>query len=204
MKYENLPEFAKPYKKKGYDVRKQKDNYFLYKISSHRVPGMKYPKLDQEYIGIIKPDGTLLEKKKYALTNSRQYLEFGLSNFLYRTYKRKLVRTLFNSSGKFGDCFVILAIVKYIFGTISETAIDSCYLSFSRKEEVVSSIPMFSEERQQKLIEKINEHQRLTLGDDRESFEIIMKLAVVAEGAVAPQEYPLAAMEILNKHGVKV
>ena len=63
---------------------------------------------------------------------------------------------------------------------------------------------MFSEERQQKLLEKIKDLQRLTLGDDRESFEIIMKLAVVAEGAAAPQEYPLAAMEILNKHGVKV
>lgn len=63
---------------------------------------------------------------------------------------------------------------------------------------------MFSEERQQKLLEKIKDLQRQTLGDDRESFEIIMKLAVVAEGAEAPQEYPLAAMGILNKHGVKV
>ena len=203
MKYEDLPEFAKPYKKKGYDVRKQKDNYFLYKISSHRVPGMKYPKLEQEYIGIIKQDGTLLEKKKYAPANPR-YLEFGLSSFLYGTYKRRLVRSLFNCSGKFGECLAILAIVKYIFGTISETAIDSCFLSYSRKEEVLSTIPMFSEEMQQKLLEKIEDLQRQTLGDDRESFEIIMKLAVVAEGAEAPQEYPLAAMGILNKHGVKV
>ena len=34
MKYEDLPEFARPYKKKGYDVRKRKDTFFLYRITS--------------------------------------------------------------------------------------------------------------------------------------------------------------------------
>ena len=36
MKYEDLQEFARPYKTKGYDVRKQKDNYFLY-INVRRI-----------------------------------------------------------------------------------------------------------------------------------------------------------------------
>ena len=43
MKYEDLPEFARPYKKKGYDVRKRKDTFFLYRITSRRVEGKKNP-----------------------------------------------------------------------------------------------------------------------------------------------------------------
>ena len=39
QKYEDLPEYARPYKKKGYDVRKRKDTFFLYRITSRMVEG---------------------------------------------------------------------------------------------------------------------------------------------------------------------
>ena len=53
MKLEDLPEFVKPYKVKGYDVRKRGNRYVLFKISSQRVKDKKYPVLKQEYIGVI-------------------------------------------------------------------------------------------------------------------------------------------------------
>lgn len=48
MKPEDLPEFVKPYKVKGYDVRKRGNRYVLFKISSQRVKDKKYPVLKQE------------------------------------------------------------------------------------------------------------------------------------------------------------
>ena len=50
MKKELLPDFAKPYKTKGYDVRLVRGCYQLFKISSKRVEGKSYPVLTQTLI----------------------------------------------------------------------------------------------------------------------------------------------------------
>ena len=50
MKLELLPDFAKPFKTKGYDVRLVKNSYQLFRVTSKRVEGKKYPVLSQEYI----------------------------------------------------------------------------------------------------------------------------------------------------------
>ena len=55
MKKELLPDFAKPYKTKGFDVRLVRGCYQLFKISSKRVEGKSYPVLTQIYIGTIDP-----------------------------------------------------------------------------------------------------------------------------------------------------
>ena len=47
MKKELLPDFAKPYKTKGFDVRLVRGCYQLFKISSKRVEGKSYPVLTQ-------------------------------------------------------------------------------------------------------------------------------------------------------------
>ena len=66
MKLEDLPEFAKPYKKRGYDVRLSRGTYQLLRISSKRVEGKSYPVLVQEYIGIIK-EGLQVSWVRYKL-----------------------------------------------------------------------------------------------------------------------------------------
>ena len=63
MKKELLPDFAKPYKTKGFDVRLVRGCYQLFKISSKRVEGKSYPVLTQIYIGTIDPVKGLVEKK---------------------------------------------------------------------------------------------------------------------------------------------
>lgn len=150
MKYEDLPEFARPYKKKGYDVRKKKDTFFLYRITSRRVEGKKNPQLVQEYIGIINPDGTLLEKKRRPCADKKDavptYLEYCLSSFIYRRFRRELRRSLFSSRGKIGE-IIVAATVKYVLGTVSETAFESCWLSATRMEEVMATAGLLSYER---------------------------------------------------------
>ena len=39
MRIDLLPDFAKPFKTKGYDVRKKDNQYYLYKITSKNVEG---------------------------------------------------------------------------------------------------------------------------------------------------------------------
>lgn len=56
MKLDLLPDFAKPFKTKGFDVRLVRGSYQLFKVSSKRVEGKKYPVLEQSYIGTIDPD----------------------------------------------------------------------------------------------------------------------------------------------------
>ena len=53
MKLDLLPDFAKPFKTKGFDVRLVRGSYQLFKVSSKRVEGKKYPVLEQSYIGTI-------------------------------------------------------------------------------------------------------------------------------------------------------
>ena len=48
MKLENIPGFAKPYKKKGYDVRLVGGTYQLFRVSSKKVEDKNYPVLIQE------------------------------------------------------------------------------------------------------------------------------------------------------------
>lgn len=207
MKLEDLPDFAKPFKKKGYDVRKQGETYFLYKITSHRVPGKKYPVLQQEYIGLIDQSGTLIKKKEYPKAEEEEkkthiFLEYGLSSFIMKKYKRTLIRSLFNGSTEKNKPLVVLAVIKYIFGSTSDTAVDCCYLSVKMREDILKTRDMCSSKRLERLVEKIGEQEKLTLGDDREDFEILMKLCVIDRDSSSEPSYPEEALNILENHGV--
>ncbi len=204
MKLEDLPDYAKPFKRTGYDVRKQGKTYSLYKISSHRVPGKKYPVLDQEYIGIIDESGTLINKKEYPKADEKVHiwLEYGLSSFIMNKHKRALIRSLFNGSADKNKTLVVLAIVKYVFGSTSETAIDCCYLTKEVREDILKVRDICSQDRLERLVKKIGELEKLTLGDDKEDFEILMKLCVIDKESTSVPSYPEKAMKILERHGV--
>lgn len=204
MKYEDLPEFAKPYKKKGYDVRKQKDNYFLYKISSHRVPGLKYPKLEQEYIGIIDSTGKLIRKKEYPSEKKRDYMEWGLSSFLMARYRRSLLRSVYNGSGSKNIELIKLAIIQYVFGRISETAIRRCYLAKDDAEKLLKLSNVISEERIGRLSNKIGELQKETFGDDVYDAEILMRLCVIEKDSIAEPGYSEEMASLFEKHRIEL
>ncbi len=205
MKLEDLPDYAKPFKKKGYDVRKQGDTYFLYKISSRRMEGKKYPVLQQEYIGAIDKSGTLIRKKEYPQNEEKKkhiWLEYGLSSFIMKKHKRALVRSLFNGSSEKNKAFLVLAVIMYIFGSTTDTAVDCCHLSKGIREEILKMRDIGSKERLEKLVKKIGELEKLTLGEDKEDFEILMKFCVIDRDSTSEPDYPEKALEILDRHGV--
>lgn len=99
MRLEQLPDFAKPYKTKGYDVRRVKNSCQRFKITSKRVPGKKHPVLVQEYLGTIDPVRGFIPKRSPggALPNPADLVEYGLSAFILRQFERVLLRSVVSS-----------------------------------------------------------------------------------------------------------
>ena len=64
---------------KGTTVKKVGNTYYLYKRTSKRVPGKKYPQPVDTYIGIITPDGIIERKRQPLATTSIKIKEYGFS-----------------------------------------------------------------------------------------------------------------------------
>ena len=72
------PDWVQAYRVRGTTVKKKGDSYYLYKRTSKRVPGKKYPQPVDTYIGVITPDGIVKGKKKLSLTDIEVW-EYGYS-----------------------------------------------------------------------------------------------------------------------------
>lgn len=73
------PDWVQAYRTRGTTVKKKGDAYYLYKRTSKRVPGKKYPQPVDTYIGVITPEGVVeSNRKKLSLTNIN-VREFGFS-----------------------------------------------------------------------------------------------------------------------------
>lgn len=77
------PEWVQAQKRKGTTIKKVGDNYYLYKHSSKRVPGKKYPVPVDTYIGVITPEGVVESKKKKLSMISAEVWEYGFSKALW-------------------------------------------------------------------------------------------------------------------------
>lgn len=73
------PEWVQVQRTKGTTVKKKGDNYYLYKRTSKRVPGKKYPQPVDTYIGIITPDGVVKSEKKKISMEGIEVKEYGFS-----------------------------------------------------------------------------------------------------------------------------
>lgn len=59
-----FPDWVQKYKEPGKTIKKIGDGYYLYKATSHRVPGKKYPVSEQQYLGRITENG-FIDARKY-------------------------------------------------------------------------------------------------------------------------------------------
>ena len=73
------PEWVQKYRTRGMTVKKKGDAYYLYKRTSKRVPGKKYPQPVDTYVGIITPEGILESKKKKVEISNVEVWEYGFS-----------------------------------------------------------------------------------------------------------------------------
>ena len=132
MKKELLPDFAKPYKTKGFDVRLVRGCYQLFKISSKRVEGKSYPVLTQIYIGTIDPVKGLVEKK-LSSDELPALVEYGLSNFILKHFKRDLLRSMYNINSEY---LLILAVTYFMYGHFEERFVKLSCTVTSRRDSL--------------------------------------------------------------------
>ena len=207
MKKELLPTWAQPYKKTGYDIRLEKGRYVLYKISSKRVKDLKYPKLIQEYIGVITEDG--LKEKNSVTFNADKYktLEFGLSNFIYKEYKRELIRSLFNS-GNNTDDIVRLGIIYFVFGDVKKETLSSSFLTYKDADTLFSCYERISKTRVKTVVNKINKCLEFSFKNNKYDINLLIKyfnfqICLVDDANVIIVDIPSTLKEILTKYEVK-
>ena len=57
--------------------------YYLYKRTSKRVPGKKYPQPVDTYVGLITPDGVVYSDKKKVTLSNIEVREYGFSHAIW-------------------------------------------------------------------------------------------------------------------------
>lgn len=135
MKIEDLPDYAKKYKVKGYDVKKVGNEFYQYKVEHFRVENKKYPVTRFIYIGKIDKDKGLI-KSNQENDNVIAYLEYGLSNYIFKNYKRALQRSLFNISGDNATSLIKLGIIKFIYNDVNLNSLHYSYLTYFEASEL--------------------------------------------------------------------
>lgn len=79
------PDWVQQYRTRGTTIKKKGNSFYLYKRTSRRVPGKKYPQPVDTYIGVITPDGVIDAEKKVVPVNSDcEVYEFGFSNVIMK------------------------------------------------------------------------------------------------------------------------
>ena len=77
------PEWVQKHRTRGMTVKKKGDAYYLYKRTSRRVPGKKYPQPVDTYVGLITPDGVVYSDKKKVTLSNIEVREYGFSQAVW-------------------------------------------------------------------------------------------------------------------------
>ena len=145
------PDWVEKYRTKGCTIRKVRNGYGLYKCTSVSVPGLPYPKLKQEYLGMVTEKDGFIPKK--VASDHPVFLEYALSNLIWRNFKRALIRSSFNGN----EDLVRLGIVKYTFGDANEALIRLTFISDGHEEIMLRLLQSSSPQRINTISKKINE-----------------------------------------------
>lgn len=78
------PDWVQEQRTRGTTVKKKGDTYYLYKRTSRRVPGKKYPQPVDTYIGIITPEGVIKSEKKKISLGGIEVKEYGFSRAIWQ------------------------------------------------------------------------------------------------------------------------
>lgn len=204
MKASDLPEWARIYKTKGHDVRRVGKDFSLYQITSKMVEGKNHPVLVQKYLGrITEKDGFI--PARIALSSSTKVLEFGLTDFLLRNFKRELEEHIFNSAASFREDTIRLAIIYHVFGSTAEEVIRSTMMSMGHEDKLISMGRQRSRtvERLSGTLGKLFES---AIGDvdDRARLTALLRSSVVESSENARIDgYPKDADAIIDKWGMR-
>lgn len=200
MKAKNVyPDWVEKYRGKGKTIRKVRDGYGLYKCASVYVKGSKYPKLKQEYLGMITEKDGFIPKKVVPLHPS--YCEYGLSRFILLNFKRDIMRSAYQSN----DYFVILVVIQYMFDSIDPLFVRSTWISHGIENELIEYSSKVSHQRITNVSKKIDKLLLLSIPDEKDR-NIVLKilfLTVIETTNAEPIPFPQEVIDILKRYGLK-
>lgn len=78
------PDWVQAHRTRGTTVKKKGDTYYLYRRTSRRVPGKKYPQPVDTYIGVITPDGVVESGRKKISLAGIEVREYGFSRTVWQ------------------------------------------------------------------------------------------------------------------------
>jgi len=105
------PDWVNAFKVKGTSVKKVGNEYYLYRATSKRVPGKKYPQPVEEYIGVITKEGVKRTNVRKISTDRVRVYEYGMSYAMQTLLPEAF---LINSHDKETLRFAFLHMVKRV------------------------------------------------------------------------------------------
>ena len=73
------PDWVQKQRRKGTTVKEKGGKYYLYKRTSRRVEGKKYPQPVDTYIGVITPDGVIESRRRIVNVTDIEVYEYGFT-----------------------------------------------------------------------------------------------------------------------------
>ena len=179
MKISDMPSWATKYKGKNKSLKYLgNDRYGLYEVTSKYDSIKGYSKSIQTFIGVISKDEGLVLKKK-RVNDKADYLEYGLSHFLYLNFKRNIQRSIGKGDSKYIDYLIKLIIVKYVFGQAYDEFIDMTYLCLDRADEIKEYKNKISDKRINNGANRINTYLSRCINDDKDLNLLINYLRLI-------------------------
>ena len=172
--------------------------YQLFRHTSRKVPGKKYPQTVRTYLGTIDQEKGFIPaggKKGFSGT----MIEFGLSDFIITRFGRRLAKSTFN--GRNSDVYP--AVVLYLYGHLEER-----FARLTWAGQRIDDLPAVlnsSQKTIKALSRRIGEYMEELIPDrsDRDYLEARLRELRVSASDPAPRvNYPADIEEILEKYGV--
>ena len=205
MKISEMPNWVLKYKGKNKSIKYLgNDRYGLYEVTSKYDKDLGYSKSKQTFLGVIsKESGLVLKKRK--INDEADYLEYGLSHFVYTNFKRNIQRSLHTTSSIQTDLLIKLVIVNYVFNDTSDASISMCYLCINDIDELIEYRDSITNARIIRASNKINTILKEKVSDVADYNALInyLRLIVVRKGEDIHIHINDNLKGLLDKYGYK-
>lgn len=156
MKISEMPSWVLKYKGKNKSIKYLgNDRYGLYEVTSKYDKELGYSRSKQTFLGVITSESGLVLKKR-KINDEADYLEYGLSHFVYINFKRDIQRSLHSTDSVQTDLLIKLVIVNYVFNDTSDASISMCYLCINDIDELIEYRDKITNARINQASNKIN------------------------------------------------
>ena len=197
MKKINYPDWVERCHTKGTSIKRVRNGYALYKCTSVYDKEKGYPRSVQKYIGMIDEEKGLIPKRK----DKRSYLEYGLSRFIMKNYKRELSRASYDHN----ILLVKLGIIAYIFDDISDISLKRSFLIKDDIDDIKSLRDRVNTRRLSTIKKKIDDLLSKDLDEDKNLIISLLLLSVIeTDGKEEDVVFDDDLSSLIEKRGLKL